>query len=796
MRVPTSGSVRGAKGSRVYSTFGNSGNDGRKFAVKRVVYICLAVALVLADTVPYSLAQPRDSYSIGGVEVQGNRRIDEHAIKAQLGAASGLVTADAIDLDVKTLYNSGFFDQVSVAIVPGAGGRSTLQYQVTEKPVVRKIFIKGNEEVDEDDIAEVVKVEGKRFIDKSKLQALIRKATSFYQSKGFYDATFEYSSVPVGDNEVDVTFTVQEGKRYRVREVRLQGIKDLDDDDMSADMNIRRYKWWSSWLFGTGRVNQEMIDADKQVLRQYLLDHGRLEGAIGDGSVEKREDGLYVTFDVTEGPEYKVGKIRASGDLVDGSNEKTLDKLKSEEGEVFKASSVREDIFTITDRFSDEGYAFANVVPNTALNKSEGTVDLDFTSTRGQKVRVNNITISGNEKTYDHVIRRWMTIGEQETYSGTKIKRSQTLLQRLGYFDEVSITNKPTNDPSVVDLDVLVKEATTGSFSAGAGYSTANGSLFNARVSENNLFGTGRKLNLNLDFGSQVTNQILSIDDSRINDSWVSGGLDGFRTTRQFNDFRRNLTGGSMTLGYPLEKVFGEWFQDINANMKYELQHVDIYNVRYYASQFVKDSEGGSVASGVTPGLVRNTINNPLNPVRGSKQNVTVEFTGLGGDQEYYLVEARNAWYYPVAETSVGEFVFSDRTSFGYGESLNDDPFPLFRRYFPGGINSVRGYRNRTLGPEDKNGREYGGSKQFVNNVEMIFPLINSAGFKGVVFYDVGQAFDDNEPIAIDQLRQAWGYGIRWASPMGPIRVEFGYPIARREGERGVQTMFSFGAPM
>jgi outer membrane protein insertion porin family len=751
-----------------------------------------AVALVLASSAAFA----QESYFVSGVEVEGYRRIDPAAIKSQLSAQSGTVSAAQVNSDVKTLYNSGFFDQVAVSVAQGAGGRPVLRYVVAEKPVARKIFIKGNDAVSESDLAEIVKVEGKKFVDKNKLQALTRKAASYYQGQGFYDAALDYSTASVGDNEVDVTFNVTEGKRYRVREVAIKGANELDSDKISSDMNIKTYKWWNSWLFGTGRVNQEMMDADKQVIRQYLMDHGRLDGQVGEASVEKRDDGLYVSFDITEGREYKVGKVAATGDLVDSSQGTTLKDIKSESGEVFNASQVREDIFAITDKFSDEGYAFANVVPNTALNRDDGTVDLSFASTRGQKVRINNITINGNEKTYDHVIRRWLAIGEQETYSGTKIKRSQTLLQRLGAFDEVSITNKATSDPAAVDLDVLVKEATTGSFSAGAGYSTANGSLFNTRVTENNLFGTGRKLNLNLDFGSQVTNQMLSIDDPRINDTWVSGGVDLFRTTRRYNDFDRELAGGSGTLGYPLERVLGETFQDINANVKYELQFVKINEVEYYASQFVKDSEGTSTSSSVAPSLVRNTINNPLNPTKGSKQILSIELAGLGGDQEFYLFEARNSWFHPLWETSFGEFVISDRTSLGYGESLNDDPFPLFRRYFPGGINSVRGYRNRTLGPEDLNGREYGGSKQFVNNVELIFPLINSAGFKGVVFYDVGQAFDDNEPIDIGALRQAWGYGIRWNSPMGPIRVEFGYPIGRQDNERGVQTMFSFGAPL
>lgn len=761
----------------------------------RTVLLSLLM-LIVGSRWYWSEAHAEGLLKVAQIEVEGTSRIDKAAVESQLTVSKGKVSKEAVSQDIQRLYNTGFFDQVSVKALPLSNGAVKLQYIVVEKPVARKIFIKGNDEVSNKDLAEVLRLEGKRFVDKNKLVALIRKANSFYQGQGFYDASLDYSTTPVGQNSVDITFSIEEGKRYRVRDVILRGVQDIDVDDLRGVIQTKRYKWWNSWLFGTGRVNKEMMDADKQIIKQYLLDNGRLEGVVGEASVEKRGDGLYVTYDIEEGPEYRIGKLSATGDLIKGSEDDTISDIKAQVGDVFNASTVREDIFTITDRFGDEGYAFANVVPNTMLNKSLGTVDIDFQTSQGSKVRVNTINISGNQKTYDHVIRRWLAIEEQDVYSGTKIKRSQTLLQRLGYFDEVTIANKATDKPDVVDLDVVVKEASTGSFSAGAGYSTANGTLFNAKISENNLFGTGRKLNLNLDFGSQISNQILSIDDSRINDSWVSGGLDLFRTTRQFNDFDRDLAGGGISVGYPLDRLVGDWAQDINVSMKYDLQHVTIKNVEDYASQFVKDSQGKSVASSITPSLVRNTINNPLNPVSGSRQTVSIELAGLGGDQEYYLLELRNAWFYPLWETSFGEFVLSDRTKFGFGESLNDDPFPLFKRFFPGGINSVRGYRNRTLGPEDADGREYGGSKQVVNNLELIFPLINSAGFRGVIFYDVGQAFDDNESIGIDQLRQAWGYGLRWNSPLGPIRVEFGYPINKQPGERGVQTMFSFGAPI
>jgi outer membrane protein insertion porin family len=735
-------------------------------------------------------------YLVDGVIVDGNRRIDGNAIKAQLKHTSGSVTSSQINADVKTLYNTGFFDQVVVSVVASSSGRPKLKYSVIEKPVARKIFIKGNKEVSESDLTEVLKVDARRFVDKSKITGLIKRAESFYQSKGFYDATFDYSTVPVGENEVDLTFTVKEGTRYRVREVVLRGVKELETDEMLSGLQVKDYKWWNSWLFGTGRVNQEMLEADKQILRQYLLDHGFLEGAVGEASVEKREDGLYVVFDITEGQQFKVGRIKASGDLIENDEDKTLAGINAERGEVFNASQVREDIFKITDKFADIGYAFANVVPQTSLNKSTATVDLDFTVAKGNLVRVNRINVSGNEKTYDNVVRRTLTIEEQEIYSGSKIKRSQTLLQRLGYFDEATITNQPTDDPNKVDLNVNVKEGTTGSFSAGAGYATSNGAIFNTRLSENNIFGTGRRANINLDFGSFANNQIVSLDDPRVNDSNLALGVDLMRTDRNFFKFERQLVGGAVTAGYPAEELFGEWGQDINLTLKYDYSSIDITNIDEEAAPLVRESEGKITSSSLTPGIVRNTINNPLNPTRGSRQQLSLEVAGLGGEADFYLFEIRNQWYYPIIETSVGEIVVSNRTTFDYGESNNDEQFPLFRRFFPGGINSVRGYRVRSLGPTDEDGNEYGGSKQFLNAFEVIFPLLNSAGFRGVVFYDVGQAFDDDQSISFPDLRQAVGYGIRWNSPLGPIRIEIGYPIDRQKDERSVVPMFSFGAPI
>jgi outer membrane protein insertion porin family len=715
-------------------------------------------------------AEAGQSYAVDQVQIEGNRRIDSEAIRQIIKAQKGSVAGGQIDEDIKALYRTGYFDQVTASIVASDAGRQSLKYFVVEKPVARKVFILGNEELSESDLSDVLKFEGKRFVDKV---------------------------VPIGENQVDVTFNVKEGKRYRIRGVKLAGLSKIEEDDVLGLLQTKRYKWWSSWLFGTGRVNADVLQNDKLIVQQYLIDHGFIDGKVSDAAVVKVENGLEVVFSASEGAEYRLGKISAAGDLIDGSQKKTLKGIKSKSGGVFCGSCLREDSFIVSDKFADRGYAFVNVVPDTKVDRAGALVDVSFESSKGRPVTIDRIRIKGNNKTYDNVIRREIRVAEQELYSASKIRRSQAMLERLGYFEEVNIGQEPAKEPDKLNLDVNVREGSTGAFSVGAGYSTGDGFIVNTQVSENNFFGMGRQVMMNVDWGTQRDNMVLSYLDNRFRDSFWSLGADVYRTNRQFQDFDRRLTGGGFRFGYPLENVWGVWAQDMSFSIKYEYMGIDISDVNPLdAAPLVVESQGKSTASVITPQLVRNTINNPLNPSRGSRQVLSFETAGLGGEEEYWVGEFNNQYYVPLLHGSSGDLVFAWRFKLGYGQSFNDDPFPLFRRYFPGGINSVRGYKDRTLGPTDDQGHEYGGSKQVVDNLELIFPLVNSAGLKGVVFYDVGQAYDDDETMTASKLRQAYGFGIRWTSPLGPIRVEFGFPVDRRDGEESMVTLFSFGAPM
>jgi outer membrane protein insertion porin family len=759
------------------------------------VHVCVALSVLFMGAASLNAQSEARSFFVDGVEVVGTNRIDASAIKLQLRSISGNVSETSISEDIRAIYRTGFFDRVNADFIE-EGGRRLIRYTVVEKPVVRKVFVKGNKDVTEKDLAEVIKFDGRKFLDKAKLDAIKRNARSYFESQGFYDAEISHTIAPVGYSEVDVTFLVKEGDRYRIQEIAFNGLRDVDEDDLLNAMQTRSYSWWKSWLLGTGRLNRGQLDNDKSLMLQALMDKGYVESSISDPEVQMRDKGIFISFNVQEGKRYKVGTLSASGDLIDKSVGTTLQGIRAEKGDYFGASTMRQDSFVISEKFTDKGYAFANVVPNTKINRDAGTIDVDFQIDKGNPVRINRIAIRGNAKTYDNVIRREIRLDEQALFSSSKIKRSQDVLQRLGYFEEVNITSEPSDQPDKVDLNVNVREASTGAFSIGAGYATSDGTLFNARITENNLFGTGRSLSFNADYGSQRSNLILSFNDRRVNDTFLSLGTDLYRTNRQFIDFDRDTTGAALTVGYPLEQLLGESLNDVQFTSRYEFFGIDISNINAgSAAPLVIQSQGTSNASAITPGLTRNTINNPMNPTAGSLQAISIENAGLGGEEDYWLLEANQTLYQPLISGEWGDVTFSWRTRFGYGESRTGDPFPLFKRYFPGGINSVRGFNARTMGPKDENGNEYGGSKQFINNLDLIFPLVNSAGLRGVFFYDIGDAFDDNESINYANMRKAVGYGIRWASPMGPIRLEFGYPLEREPGE-GMVTLFAFGAPI
>ena len=750
----------------------------------------LIFILLFANTV---LAQ-----IIEEIEIVGSQRIDQETVRIQLSSKPGTqLNKSDISEDIKRIFKTGYFSSVKAKTKNGLNG-VILAFFVEEKPSIRNITISGEDEMSKEDILEKLDLKDQRFLDPKKIKSGVEDLRREYQNKGLFGTKVDYQINQAPNNEVDLVLNIDEGVEKRIKQIVFEGNQQLNSSNLSGQIETGRYKWWSSWITGSGVAKEGQLDNDKKRLTEHYLKNGFAEVKIATPEIVKAEDGLNVVYRINEGSRYQFGNISAVGTLLDQSLEKTLAGVKSVAGDTFNVDYLRQDTFTISEKFTDVGYAFANVEPLTKLNKVDKTVEIAFKVSKGDLIHVNKVLFSGNDKTRDNVIRRNLKVEEQQVFSSSKVQRSTQLLRRLGFFEEVSIVPEPTDDRQKVNLKVGVKEAQTGTFSIGAGVSSGDGVLFSGRISENNVLGTGNSLSADINTGTTTNNFLLSFLNPRVNDTYLSFEVTGQSVVRRFDNFDRTITGGGFSFGYPLWFLGSEYLDDIRGSIGYQYNSIDIDDLEDDAPQLVVDQEGKTTASSILPRLIRNTIDNPIDPANGSRQILNLEFAGLGGEEKFWLVNFNNSWFYPLIETNAGDIVFSQRLKFGWGESFSDgsEQFPLFRRFFPGGIDTNRGFAARELGPRDENGNEFGGNKQLLGAFELIFPISQSIGLKGVVFYDVGNAFDDEESINFGQMRHAVGWGFRWRSPIAPIRIEIGHPLNKEEGDDSVAFNFSLGAPL
>jgi outer membrane protein insertion porin family len=730
--------------------------------------------------------------TISDVKIVGTNRTDKDLVFQQISSKPGTTFVESVaDQDIKNIYNTGLYDQVILRRED-----SVLIFEVTEKPAINQITLNGNKAVKVDKLKEILGTESWRFLNRKRISAGIEAAKDFYRTKGYYGTTIDYKVATVDDNKVDLAITIDEGKKKVIEEVLFEGNDEISDRKIRKVVKTKSWTWGISWLTGSGVVKEDVLENDVNQITKLYLNNGFVDVKVGKPEIIEEEDGLIVEFKIKEGKVYSVGNVNVGGDLIENSPEKTLEGIKLLPGDTFAVDTLRNDTFLITDKFTDIGYAFANVDPQTNIDRKNRKVNIAYQVSKGNEVYVDRINISGNEKTHDNVIRRTLKMQENTRYSSSRVKRSQELLQRLGYFEEVTITPSPTKHEDEIDLNVGVREAATGTFSFGGGVSSGDGFIVTARLEERNFLGTGRSFTINVDTGTNTQNGIVSLYDPRLNDSYWSGRVDLFSTLRVFDDYDQEQQGMSLSTGYPLWFLGEDAIDDIAFNLTYKLMNVDINDLDDNAAQLVKDSEGTSISSSLAPNLTRNTIDNPIDPKKGSRQVATFEMGGLGGDEDFWDLDTRNSFYHPLWESSFGDFVFANRLRLGYGENLDsDEDFPLFKRYYGGGINGVRGFKIRDITPRDEGGNAYGGNKEVVANFELIFPIAESAGLKGVAFYDTGNVFDDDDSIDMGNLREAVGWGIRWRTPLAPIRIEFGYPLDKQEGDDSFVTNFSFGAP-
>jgi outer membrane protein insertion porin family len=725
------------------------------------------------------------------IDIAGNRRIETELIKINITSKVGEpLSSETVREDIKRIYKLGFFEEVSAETEKTAEG-VVLTYRVKEKPVVVDLRVKGNKEVKSDDILDALDVKEGRIIELGKIKKGLETIQKLYSEKGFFGTEVDYSIEPKGEGTVSVTYDVKEGKEAYIKEVKFIGNNEVKTKEIKKVI-FSKPKYIFSFVTKRGLYKRQEIENDTDRIRVLYLDKGYLDASVSKPEIEysDKKEGFVVTFRINEGNQYKVGVIKLEGDLITDERELTnLLKLKS--GNVFSRADLASDIAKLTSFYGDKGYAFANIEPLFKPNKDNLTVDLGFNIEKGQEVYVRKIDIVGNTRTRDKVIRREIQIGEQERFSSTKIQAIKPRVSRLGFFEnniEVATERAPEREDQL-DVSVKVKEKPTGFFSIAGGFSSVETFIFAGQIQESNLFGYGKTLNFSAQIGGVTKLFFLNYQDPAFFDSPWTFDATVFNTEREFRDFDRSSYGGTLTVGRGL-------FSNLGGRLTYRYENVDIGDVSGDAELLISDSRRKISSIGL--GLIWDSRDNLVDPSKGNITRSFVEFAGpFGGDTDFIKYTISTRFFFPLwfntVFSIVGEYGIIDLSNVG-------DDLVVSERFFLGGPNSLRGFKFRRVGPrvatDDGDFVIIGGTQEVLFTAEYLIPLLPEAGLKGVLFFDMGNAFNDNEDLSFDprDLRRDVGLGFRWISPLGPLRLEVGFPVGERlSEEKFYEIQFTIG---
>ena len=758
-----------------------------------IIKAFFVILLIVGATCATSGVVSAATATVREITIEGNIRTSSDSIRSKIKSLVGMpLNPDTVNGDIKALYKLGQFRDIQVETEPVKGGLNLI-YSFIEKPLIAEISFKGNRKLKDDDLrSEVVQRTFDVLSDKAVAESM-QKIREAYAKKGYYLSEVDYHlERSEGTEDSNLVFDVHENKRVAVRRVMFMGNKVYSDDELRDKIRTKQ-KGFLSFLTSTGKYDEEMLRNDAMMLTYFYLNNGYLKVKVAPPKVTISEDKRYIfiLFQVHEGDQYRIGDVNISGDILT-TEEELASLLKTKIGDIYSQKTIDGDLNLLTDRYGDEGYAYANIIPRTVPNDETLTADIDINIKKGQQITVERINISGNTVTRDKVIRRELEIFEDDRFSQSRLKASKMRLERLGYFEEVNFATPRGSRDDTMIIDIVVKEKSTGSFNIGAGFSSVESFIFNASVQKDNFFGYGVSGNISTELSKKRQLFMLSLTDPYFLDTKWIAGMSVYRSGYNYTDFRRQSTGGEVTLGH-------RFFKNYAANLGYQIEKVEVSDFSYAVPQRFKQNTSG-LTSALSLSLSRDTRNNRILATKGMYNVLSNEISGskLGGDNDFYRVNFRTMFYQPIWKT----IIFKQFFKMGYVKSLNDNPVPLYERYFVGGVNSLRGYSPNSVGPTlriptSPSGKVedfvYGGDKilLFVSEIEL--PIYDKAGLRGVIFFDAGNAYAEQENYSLNSLKLDYGFGVRWNSPMGPLRFEWGIPINPRPTDDSVVFNFTIG---
>ncbi len=751
-----------------------------KKLMDRTKTVALAVVVACAVFLAYSLpALAQDVPVVNVVEIQGLQRIEEGSVRAKITHGPGEpLSSEKVTADIQEIYKMGYFDDVRVEVEPFEGG-VRLIYIVREKPVIMRVEFQGNKKLDDEKLKDRLTITSGSIADTALIQSNADLLTRFYSSKGF--ALAEVVSVVrrVSDSQAVLTYQISEGPKVKIKKIEIVGNKALSKGKIKGVMKTGKWRFWS-FLFKEGYYEKGSMDADVKRIKDLYFDNGYIQAAVTEPEIEISKDKkrMTIVIRVSEGEQFNLSSIDITGNTVFTEAE-LREKLTSEPGTVFSKGKLEKDIVEFTDTYGEKGYAAVAVLPDIVPEEATRQVKVTLRINEGDIYSVGEISISGNHKTRDKVIRREVRLNEGDTFDGKLLKRSYQRITNMDFFEEVKLVPRLKHREKEVDIDIAVKEKKTGSISLGVGYSSQDKTVGMIEFNQANFRGAGQNVKVKAELGSVANYYSLSFTDPWFLDRPVAFSTSLYNTEREYADYSRKSLGFSVGLG----KEFKEYWR---ANITYSLEEADITEVDATASAVIREQEGKRLTSSISPSVSRDTMDNFIDPHTGSRNSASLVYAGLGGENMFLKFKINSDWFFPVSERTTLVF----RGQYGHATGLQDRKVPLYEMFYVGGINSIRGLGFGEAGPRDDTGEVIGGLNMLVFNTEYIFPLSDSLRLKGVVFFDTGAAYDGK----IDKMRYSTGGGVRWLSPMGPIRLEWGRNLDPLPGESKSRWEFAIGA--
>ena len=728
-----------------------------------------------------ALAQP-PAPTVKDVTVEGNRRVQEAVIlgRVQTAAGSPFIPARLAD-DLRAIFALGFFDDVRMRVEDFEGGVK-ITFVVIERPFVRDVAFVGNKKIDVAVLQEKIDLKLGSVFNPVEVQKAVQALKDHYEEEGYFEVRISPDIERFADGDVRVLFRIAEGRVIKIDKIVIRGNQGLSDRKIKAVLGTQEREYFIL----RGKVHRQRLEEDVERILQLYNDHGYIQARVEshDLAVDEERARVTVTFTVVEGPQFRVGKVDVTGASVLPEPE-VRRPIKLKPGEEFSRTKLRESVEGVTRLYSTIGKASVEVNPQLAQNSAERTVDVTFEISEGPDVFVERINVTGNVRSEEKILRREIPFEEGDLFTSNKLDRARQRLNNLGYFQSVKASTTPGADKTKIIVNVEVVEKPTGVFSLGGGFSSVDSFVGTIDLSQRNFLGRGWEVAIRFRGGAVAQQGSISFTEPWLFDQPIAAGFDLFDTRRDFQEFQFESLGMNLRMSRPFLD-FARWF------VGYRLTRDTISDLTDVARETLESEEGTRVTSAISGSLSRDTRDSNISPTRGNFATIAAEFAGLGGDSKFFKITGSMSHFLPLWFGHILAGRAEAAHIFGYG----GEEVPLFERFFLGGPSSIRSFKFRQVSPVDARGIRTGGDIQVLGNLEYLIPIPLPFGDVRIgPFFDIGNVYGFGERFDLTNTREAAGVTFRWNSPFGPIRVDYGINLDRRDGEKFGNFHFSVGSP-